>query len=56
MPDFVSVNAMESSTKEITSFLHNVYIEMFKMAAPFCVWCCSDSPCQYPSGRVESHG
>lgn len=35
MPDFVSVNAMESSTKEITSFLHNVYIEMFKMAAPF---------------------
>ena len=26
MPDFVSVNAMESSTKEITSFLHNVYI------------------------------
>ena len=38
MPDFVSVNAMESSTKEITSFLHNVYIEMFKMAAPFFVF------------------
>lgn len=38
MPDFVSVNAMESSTKEITSFLHNVYIEMFKMVAPFFVF------------------
>ena len=35
MPDFVSVNAMESSTKEITSFLHNVYIEMFKMLPRF---------------------
>ena len=35
MPDFVAVNAMESSTKEITSFLHNVYIEMFQMVAPF---------------------
>ena len=48
MPDFVSVNAMESSTKEITSFLDGCPV--------FCVWCCGDSPCKYPSGRVESHG
>ena len=57
MPDFVSVNAMESSTKEITSFLHNaVYRNVQDSFARFCVWCCGDSPCKYPSGRVESHG
>ena len=38
MPDFVGINAMESSTKEITSFLHNVYIEMFQMVAPFFIF------------------
>ena len=33
-----------------------VAIFMGKGCPVFCVWCCGDSPCKYPSGRVESHG
>lgn len=35
MPDFVRANAIECSVQEVTSFLHNVYIEMLVIAAPF---------------------